>query len=118
MALRPEVRGVEVDAQTRCIHYHSMLDIIAIKMACCNVYYACKDCHELLAGHVIEVWPSSERDAPAVLCGACGHEMTIREYMQSGHLCPRCGAGFNPGCRNHYHFYFASEDTLTSTGGS
>jgi len=59
-AVEPEVRGVVMDAETRCIHYHSALDIIAIKMACCGVYYACKDCHEVLAGHAIEVWPHSQ----------------------------------------------------------
>jgi uncharacterized CHY-type Zn-finger protein len=107
-----EVRGVEVDAETRCVHYHSALDIIAIKMACCEVYYACKDCHESLADHPIQVWPHSEWNVRAILCGACGYELTIREYMQSGYLCPRCKAAFNPGCRNHYHFYFAPEDTV------
>ena len=107
---RVEVRGVDVDAKTRCIHYHSALDIIAIRMACCGVYYACKDCHELLAGHAIQVWPHSEWDVRAVLCGACGYELKISEYMDSGYSCPRCRADFNPGCRNHYHFYFALED--------
>jgi uncharacterized CHY-type Zn-finger protein len=102
----PTVRGVEIDPQTRCGHYHSELDIIAIKMRCCGVYYACKDCHEALAGHAIAVWGRGERDARAVLCGACGVEMTIREYMECEARCPGCGAGFNPGCRNHYHFYF------------
>jgi uncharacterized CHY-type Zn-finger protein len=108
---RVEVQGVEVDAQTQCVHYHSALDIIAIKMACCGVYYACKDCHELLAGHAIQVWPQSEWNVRAILCGACGYELTIREYLDSGYSCPLCRAGFNPGCRNHYHFYFAPEDT-------
>ena len=108
---KPDVKGVEVDTKTRCVHYHSVLDIIAIRMACCGVYYACKDCHELLAGHAIQVWPRSEWDVRAILCGACGYELTIREYMDSGYLCPLCRAGFNPGCRNHYHFYFAPEDT-------
>ena len=107
-----EVRGVEVDAETRCAHYRSALDIIAIKMACCGVYYACKDCHESLAGHPIQVWRHSKWNVRAILCGACGYELTIHEYMQSGYLCPRCKAGFNPGCRNHYHFYFAPEDTV------
>jgi uncharacterized CHY-type Zn-finger protein len=110
-SLKPKVRGVGVDLETRCAHYHSSLDIIAIKMACCDVYYACKDCHKMLAGHGIRVWPRSEWDVRAVLCGACGNELTIHEYMGSGYLCPRCGAAFNPGCRNHYHFYFESEDT-------
>jgi uncharacterized CHY-type Zn-finger protein len=110
-SLKPNVRGIGVDPETRCAHYHSSLDIIAIKMACCGVYYACKDCHEMLAGHDIRVWPRSEWDICAILCGACDHELTIREYMDSNYTCPCCGAGFNPGCRNHYHFYFAPEDT-------
>lgn len=103
------MRGVEVDAETRCAHYHSSFDIVAIKMACCGVYYACKDCHEMLAGHDIKVWPRSEWNVRAVLCGACGHELTIHEYLGSGSLCPRCGMAFNPGCRHHYRFYFESE---------
>ena len=108
---RPEVRGVELDGETRCRHYRSALDIIAIRMACRGVYYACKDCHEILAGHAIQVWPRQEWNVTAILCGACGSEMTIREYMDSGHRCPHCSALFNPGCKNHYHFYFASDDT-------
>ncbi|WP_238398468.1 CHY zinc finger protein [Edaphobacter sp. 12200R-103] len=75
-------------------------------MACCGVYYACKDCHDALAGHEIKVWPRSGWDTPVVLCGACGLELTIREYMHSNYQCPGCTARFNPGCRNHYHFYF------------
>ena len=43
-----------MDAETRCVHYRSALDIIAIKMACCGVYYACKDCHAALADHEIK----------------------------------------------------------------
>ena len=100
------IRGLDIDEQTRCVHYHSPLDIIAIKMKCCGVYYACKDCHEALAGHAIEVWPRNEWEQRAVLCGACGHELAITEYMASGYACTKCRAAFNPGCRNHYHFYF------------
>jgi uncharacterized CHY-type Zn-finger protein len=105
-----EVRGIGLDAQTRCSHYHSSLDIIAIKMKCCGVYYACKDCHDTLADHTIEVWPQKEWDQHAILCGACGNELTITEYMASGYQCPKCKAAFNPGCRNHYHFYFEAVD--------
>jgi uncharacterized CHY-type Zn-finger protein len=101
-----EVRGVDLDAQTRCAHYHSQRDIIAIKMKCCGVYYACKDCHEALAGHALEVWPYNERDRQAVLCGSCGSELSITQYLECGNRCPACQAEFNPGCRNHYHFYF------------
>lgn len=101
-----QVRGVNLDPQTRCEHYRGPLDIIAIKMKCCEIYYACKDCHAALADHDIAVWPESEWNQEAILCGACGAVLTIREYMQSDSHCPACKAGFNPGCRNHYHHYF------------
>src|SRR6266852_1872398 len=103
------VRGIDVDAQTRCVHYRSAADIVAIKMRCCGVYYACKDCHVALAGHAIAVWPRGEWEQRAVLCGACGAELTIWEYLQGESRCPGCGAGFNPGCRAHWHFYFEGE---------
>jgi uncharacterized CHY-type Zn-finger protein len=104
----PEVQGVDADHQTRCSHYHGPTDIIAIKMKCCGVYYACKDCHEALANHGIETWPEAEWREKAILCGACGAELTILQYMESGSSCPECAAEFNPRCRNHYHFYFDS----------
>jgi uncharacterized CHY-type Zn-finger protein len=95
----PPVIGVDLDSQTRCAHYRSDLDVIAIKMKCCGTYYACKDCHEALAGHPIEVWPRAEWDQPAVLCGVCATEMTIRQYLACSNQCPNCAAQFNPGCR-------------------
>jgi uncharacterized CHY-type Zn-finger protein len=103
---RPEIRGVALDAETRCAHWHSELDVIAIRMKCCGVYYACKDCHDALAGHAIVAWPRAEWNEKAVLCGACGCEMSVREYLDCANACPACGAGFNPGCRSHNHFYF------------
>jgi uncharacterized CHY-type Zn-finger protein len=105
---RPHVAGIDLDAETRCRHYHSRLDIVAIKMRCCGTYYACKDCHDALAGHPIAVWPAEVRDTPAILCGACGTELAIRQYLDCGDHCPACGAPFNPGCRTHRHFYFAA----------
>jgi uncharacterized CHY-type Zn-finger protein len=106
---RLEVRGMEVDAQTRCAHYRSAVDIVAIKMKCCGVYYACKDCHVAVAGHAIVVWPREEFDAKAILCGACGVELTISEYLGCEGRCPGCGAGFNAECRGHWGFYFEGE---------
>lgn len=103
------MRGLEVDAQTRCVHYRSALDIVAIKTRCCGVYYACKDCHVALAGHDLVVWPRAEWDEKAVFCGACGVEMTIREYRQSAARCPACAAEFNPRCKGHWHFYFEGD---------
>jgi uncharacterized CHY-type Zn-finger protein len=103
---RPAVLGLDLDPQTRCAHWRSPLDVIAIKMKCCGAYYACRDCHDALADHPAQVWPREQRDQPAVLCGVCGEELSVRRYMDCGNRCPACGAGFNPGCRLHYHLYF------------
>ena len=108
---RPDVHGIDLDPQTRCAHYHKPVDVIAIKMRCCGVYYACKDCHVALADHAIEVWPREEWNQLAVLCGCCGAELSVRTYMECGDTCPACRVQFNPGCRNHYHFYFEAEET-------
>ena len=100
------VHGIDVDDETRCAHWRSPVDIVALRMKCCGEYYACKDCHEALAGHPIKVWPRLEWDTHAVLCGACGSEMTIADYLAAADACPSCDAAFNPGCRGHHHFYF------------
>ncbi|HWD49230.1 MAG TPA: CHY zinc finger protein [Rhizomicrobium sp.] len=103
---RPIVCGVDVDSETRCKHWHSPRDIIAIRMKCCGAYYACKDCHDQLAGHAPQVWPKSEWDTKGVLCGACGSELSIAAYLGCDSRCPACAADFNPGCAIHHHFYF------------
>lgn len=101
-----QVCGIDLDAQTRCAHYHSVRDIIAIRMKCCGVFYACKECHEALADHAIRVWPRDEFDRQVILCGSCRTKLSIRQYLEGADMCPVCEAPFNPGCRNHYHFYF------------
>lgn len=103
----PEVRGIAVDAQTRCVHYDSPADIVAIKMKCCRAYFACKDCHAALAGHALEPWSRGEETQRAVICGACGSELTIAQYLKSSDRCPACGATFNAGCRKHHGYYSA-----------
>jgi uncharacterized CHY-type Zn-finger protein len=100
------VHGVGVDAQTRCAHWHSALDIIAIRMWCCGEWYACRQCHDELADHAVEVWPAARWDEPAVLCGACGAQLSVRDYLACESQCPACAALFNPGCRTHHHLYF------------
>jgi uncharacterized CHY-type Zn-finger protein len=107
--LRPPVRGLALDPQTRCAHWASPLDVIAIKMRCCETYYACFDCHAALAGHKAAVWPRAEWAEPAILCGACGAELSVHAYLACDSRCPSCGAGFNPGCHKHRHLYFATE---------
>lgn len=106
MAPRPPVLGVDLDPQTRCAHWRSPLDVIAIKMRCCGDYYACRDCHDALADHPASVWPKTAWNQPAILCGVCGEELSISQYMACGNECLACGAPFNPGCRTHYHLYF------------
>lgn len=100
------IKGNTVDNHTRCIHYHTVLDIVAIKMPCCSTYYTCIQCHNETAGHPAAIWPREAFDTPAVLCGECYREMTIKEYLASNNQCPFCNAAFNPKCCNHYHLYF------------
>jgi uncharacterized CHY-type Zn-finger protein len=106
MSAPPEVRGLELDPQSRCAHWHGPLDIVALKMRCCGVYYACRECHDALADHPAQLWPLAERDAPAVLCGACQAELSIAAYLACDDTCPACAAPFNPGCKLHRHLYF------------
>jgi len=54
--VRPTVHGLELDAQTRCAHWRSPLDIVAIRMWCCGAYYACRQCHDAMADHPAQLW--------------------------------------------------------------
>ena len=99
------VRGA-VDLETRCRHWRGQRDIIAIRFCCCDGWYPCYECHAALADHPASVWPVSALDKRAVLCGACGAQLTIAQYVESGAACLECAAAFNPGCKNHYHLYF------------
>lgn len=101
-----EVKGVNVDHHTRCKHYSTERDIIAIKFKCCNTYYPCYQCHNETTNHPTEIWSKAEKHTKAILCGCCGKELTIDEYIESESTCPNCNASFNPGCENHYHLYF------------
>jgi uncharacterized CHY-type Zn-finger protein len=103
-----EVHGVGVDPETRCAHWHSPLDIIAIRFKCCSRWYPCFECHQETAAHEATVWPASEFGEPAILCGACGQQLSVHEYLACESRCPGCGNGFNPGCKKHLHLYFES----------
>ena len=100
------VHGHTLDDNTRCVHYHSALDIIAIKFKCCGEYYPCYQCHEEKADHPAVTWNKDEYETKAILCGVCKNELTIERYMQSGNQCICCNALFNPNCSRHYHLYF------------
>lgn len=79
---------------------------MAIRFPCCGRYFACHACHEALADHAAMRWARAEFDRPAVLCGACGAEFAIRDYLDGDDRCPACGAAFNPRCRLHHPVYF------------
>ncbi|MBS1703101.1 MAG: hypothetical protein JST12_15655 [Armatimonadetes bacterium] len=101
-----EVFGVEVGPRFECAHWHGPTDVVALKFPCCGTFWCCWDCHEALAGHPAQRWSETDQDEEAILCGACGHRLTIREYLEGESQCPNCGHGFNPGCRSHRHLYF------------
>ncbi|MEO8073285.1 MAG: CHY zinc finger protein [Acidobacteriota bacterium] len=102
----PKVIGTDVDPQTRCAHYNSEIDVVAIKFKCCGQWFPCFKCHAEQTNHSPEVWSVRERDTLAILCGVCRHQLTITEYLESSSICPKCRSQFNPACANHYDLYF------------
>jgi len=100
------VYGVEVDDQTRCAHYRQDFDVVAIKHFCCGTYYCCHLCHAELADHPAQVWPTERFDDDALLCGVCGHQLSVTNYLAIDG-CPQCLVQFNPGCKLHRGLYFA-----------
>jgi uncharacterized CHY-type Zn-finger protein len=100
-----QIYGKTVDDQTRCVHYATPVDVIAIKFACCERYYPCHLCHAETADHPARQWPLDQRGEQAILCGVCQTELTINNYL-SVDACPNCGAVFNERCRLHTHLYF------------
>ena len=100
------VKGKAIDEETRCVHYLSPEDVIAIKFKCCKEYYPCYYCHQETAGHPSAVCSKPEFETKAILCGVCKQEMTITEYKSSNYKCPFCKTAFNTKCSNHDHLYF------------
>lgn len=98
------------DEHARCKHYGLPVDVVAMKYACCESYYACHLCHAELADHPAQRWPATRFDDPATLCGICGSTMTVTSYLVADE-CPSCHAPFNPGCRNHRSIYFDVSDS-------
>lgn len=110
-----DVHGVDIDGETRCTHYSSESDVVALRFGCCGEHYACLKCHSEIADHPSEPWPTERRTEPAVRCGVCNADLTADEYTSS-EVCPDCGARFNPGCVDHYRIYFEWIDA--ATGGT
>lgn len=102
----PRIRGVGVDADGRCAHWRSPLDVVAFRFPCCRGWWACHDCHEAVADHPARPWPPASGNEPAVLCGACRTVYGIDAYRASPEACPACATPFNPRCRLHHPRYF------------
>ena len=107
--LPTKVRGKTVDESTRCVHYRSELDVIAIKFKCCGDFYPCYECHRETAGHEAEVWDKEQGNERAIICGRCRYVMSINEYLRCRYECPSCHGKFNPKCSGHNHLYFQIE---------
>lgn len=101
----PQVYGLTVDDQTRCVHYATARDVVALKFGCCERYFPCFYCHDETADHRRQPWPKSRLSEPAVLCGVCKTELIIEQYLNAVR-CPACHTEFNPGCSAHYGIYF------------
>jgi uncharacterized CHY-type Zn-finger protein len=101
-----DVHGVEVGLETRCAHYAGERDVIALRAPCCDRYYPCFECHRAVTTHDLDLMPTAAFGEPGVLCGACTTVLTVREYLDAGHVCPVCDVAFNPGCAAHYDRYF------------
>ena len=101
--------GVEVDAETRCAHYDTAADVVALRFPCCDCYYPCFRCHAAVTDHEPERVRQAAFDDSAVLCGGCGATLSVRSYLDCEDACPACDAAFNPGCRRHRDRYFAVE---------
>ncbi|MEL5989892.1 CHY zinc finger protein [Microbacterium phosphatis] len=99
------VHGLPVDAQTRCVHWATELDVLAILFPCCDRWYPCHDCHAADADHEAATWPASDGAREALLCGVCGSTSTIDAYRATSR-CGGCGRAFNPSCARHHHLYF------------
>lgn len=97
-----KIYGLKLDGAGRCQHYHTDRDVVALKCAVCQRYYACYQCHDALADHTFA--PVATNDLAPVLCGVCRRTLTYQQY-QLGH-CPYCGHAFNPGCQLHHDIYF------------
>ncbi len=100
------IHGIDLHEQTRCLHYSSELDVIAILFKCCLKFFACYECHQALADHAAQVWQANEHEVKAILCGGCGNTLTINHYLSCNFQCPFCQINFNPGCKTHYCLYF------------
>lgn len=107
-----QVIGEQVDPETRCAHFHKEIDRIAIMFYCCKQYFPCYQCHAQHGCGQPMKWPQTRFNEKAILCGTCGHRLTINQYLRCASECPNCHSSFNPGCNSHTHLYFEMDGHL------
>ncbi|MGO3522530.1 MAG: CHY zinc finger protein [Leuconostoc mesenteroides] len=74
------IKGINLDQQGRCKHWHTDVDVVANRCAKCRKYYACYLCHDALNTHPF-VPVSLDTEETAVCCGVCLHQMTPAQYL-------------------------------------
>lgn len=110
------IAGRLEDPAGRCAHHPTARDVVAIRLPCCAPYWACRACHDEdpQTDHGAATWPRHRFHESAVMCGACGHTLTIHAYLGTDGTepaCPHCQAPWNPGCRVHWDRYFKLSGT-------
>lgn len=106
-----EVHGCLLDQESRCVHYHSKLDIISLQCYNCKKYYACYSCHDSIENHSFDPYPLSLIYDKPILCGVCYQGLTYQEYQETL-SCPSCFSPFNPGCQKHKERYFKEQSSF------
>ena len=86
----PLLRGVGLDAQTRCAHYATARDVVALRFACCPAYWSCHRCHAELTDHPAVPVPADALDVVAAVRFAGQHGLRVE-----------VGAGGLDGRRGH-----------------
>ena len=99
------LKGALLDDETRCVHYHSPLDVVALQCYQCRTFYPCFECHNEQEDHAFKPWPKTAQQEQAILCGVCRTLHTIEAYQSMTH-CTNCQAPFNPKCTLHAKHYF------------
>lgn len=97
-----KIYGIKIDQQSRCIHYHTKNDIVALMCRQCQKFYACYKCHDELNNHTFR--PVYANQVHNILCGNCRSLLKYNQYKLN--YCPYCQHSFNPKCIIHHSIYF------------
>ncbi|WP_369678836.1 hypothetical protein [Planococcus faecalis] len=66
------VKGVSVDAETRCAHYIQLSIELPSSFFCCQQYFPCFECHQAIGCGNHQVWPKDRFQEKACCAGAVG----------------------------------------------